>query len=180
MRGGKLVYTAPEPTSSRTAKSICVPTYEKPTEEKYCVLADLLIPGKGDPIEDGCIVVEGSIITFAGKATDMRAEDAELPKRHVKVMMPGMWDCHVHLMGLKTIDDSAFLEVAHSQALTGARIARDVMLLLNAGFTSVREMAGYGPQIAQGIKEGSVIGPNIYSSNKIIVSLTCIVTDAHV
>jgi hypothetical protein len=32
-------------------------------------------------------------------------------------------------------------------------------------------MAGYGLQIAQGIKEGSIVGPNIYSSNKIIVSL---------
>ena len=44
------------------------------------------------------------------------------------------------------------------------------MMLLNAGFTSVREMAGYGLQIKQAIEEGTIPGPNIYSSNKIIVS----------
>jgi imidazolonepropionase-like amidohydrolase len=102
--------------------------------------------------------------------------------------MPGMWDCHVHrkiyldrstgleadnmlVMGVQTIDINAIVSGAQNTALTGARIARDVALLLNAGVTSVREMAGYGLQIAQGIKEGSVVGPNIYSSNKIIVSL---------
>ena len=73
------------------------------------------------------------------------------------------------VMGVKTIDANEFVNGAHNQALTGARIARDVMLLLNAGFTSVREMAGYGLQIAEAIKEGSIVGPNIYSSNKIIV-----------
>ena len=73
-------------------------------------------------------------------------------------------------MGVKTIDINEFVSGAHNAALTGARIARDVALLLNAGFTSVREMAGYGLQIAEGIKEGSIVGPNIYSSNKIIVS----------
>lgn len=72
-------------------------------------------------------------------------------------------------MGVKTIDIREFVDGAHTQALVGARIAGDVALLLNAGFTSVREMAGYGLQIAQGIKEGTVIGPNIYSSNRIIV-----------
>ena len=74
-------------------------------------------------------------------------------------------------MGVKTIDANEFVSGAHNQALIGARIARDVMLLLNAGFTSVREMAGYGLQIAEAVKEGSIVGPNIYSSNKIIVRL---------
>ena len=77
-------------------------------------------------------------------------------------------------MGMQKIDDSAFMEMATSPALTGARIARDVMLLLNCGFTSVREMAGFGLQIGRGIEEGSVVGPNIYSCNKIIVSAASI------
>ena len=75
------------------------------------------------------------------------------------------------VMGVTKIDANQFVEGAQNQALTGARIAKDVALLLNAGFTSVREMAGYGLQIAQGIKEGSIVGPNIYSCNKIIVGV---------
>lgn len=73
-------------------------------------------------------------------------------------------------MGLQSMDNGEFITGAHNQALLGARIAKDVALLLNSGFTSVREMAGYGLQIAQGVKEGSIVGPNIYSSNNIIVS----------
>ena len=170
MRGHRLKASSSETDGAKDASTIRTSYREQVETEKYCVLADLLIPGKGDPIEHGCIIVEGSKITFAGKADEMESQDANFPKTRVKVLMPGMWDCHVHLMGLQKIDDSAFLDVAHSQALTGARIARDVMLLLNAGFTSVREMAGYGLQIHRGIKEGSIVGPNIYSSNKIIVS----------
>lgn len=175
MRGGKL-----------EVSNDGVPMRDSVKPDRYCLQADLLIPGRGDPIQDGCIVVEGSKITYAGKQDDLNVNDAKLPKTHVKVLMPGMWDCHVHrksamvqctsthandvvVMGVKTIDFKEFVDGVHNQALVGARIARDVALLLNAGFTSVREMAGYGLQIAQGIKEGSVIGPNIYSSNKIIV-----------
>lgn len=137
--------------------------------DKYCVLADLLIPGKGDPIQDGCVIVEGKKITYAGKASNSPSICKDLPTTRTKVLMPGMWDCHVHLMGLQKLDDGEFVKGAQQQALTGARGARDVMLLLNAGFTSVREMAGYGLQLDKAIQEGTIPGPKIYSSNKIIV-----------
>ncbi len=63
---------------------IPIPPTTKPA--KYCVLADLLIPGKGDPIKAGCLVVEGSKITFAGKASDLQLQGENLPKTHVKVI----------------------------------------------------------------------------------------------
>ena len=62
-----------------------IPFHNTTKPKKYCVLADLLIPGKGDPIKDGCLVVEGSKITFAGKASDLEVQDDDLPKTHVKV-----------------------------------------------------------------------------------------------
>ncbi|KAJ9626580.1 hypothetical protein H2203_004213 [Taxawa tesnikishii (nom. ined.)] len=179
-----------------------MPTREKPKEDSYCVTADLLIPGRGEPIKDGCIVVEGSKITHAGSAESILKYDrlAGLPKTHVEVLMPGMWDCHVHLMGkqklpspkppvtdpfvysqflgIHKISSAAIAASAQHQALSGARSARDVMLLLNAGFTSVREMAGYGIQLDQAIEEGSLVGPKIYSSN-CIISPTGGHADAH-
>jgi imidazolonepropionase-like amidohydrolase len=80
--------------------------------------------------------------------------------------MPGLWDCHIHLLGTTSFN---FLEVAttHS-AIAGARIARNVHDILMSGYTSVRELAGYGIEVAQAIKEGTLIGPNIYSAGAAI------------
>lgn len=141
---------------------------EEPKKVSFCVTADLLIPGKGDPIKDGCLVVDGKKITKVATASELAGEISRLPKYHVKVLMPGMWDCHVHLLGIHKVGGPAFVESQQNMALSGARNARDVMLLLDAGFTSVREMAGYGLQMDQAIEEGTLVGPKIYSSNCII------------
>ena len=80
--------------------------------------------------------------------------------------MPGMWDCHVHFMGSDktSIDEWAIVP----PALAGARSAKDVAATLNAGFTSVREMAGYGVELSKAIDEGWLLGPNTYSSISIL------------
>ena len=49
-------------------------------------------------------------------------------------------------------------------ALSGVRIARDIAALLNAGYTTVRDVGGYGAEIAKAVNEGWVPGPNIYSA----------------
>lgn len=137
-------------------------------EEAFVVTADLLIPGRGEPIKDAGIVVEGKTIKHAGRSDDLIRIFGHLKSTHVKVLMPGMWDCHVHLMGVHKVAGDAFIDAWKNPVLSGARSARDVMLLLDAGFTSVREMAGYGLQLDQAIQEGSLVGPKIYSSNCII------------
>ena len=55
-----------------------------------------------------------------------------------------------------------------SRALAGARGARDAAEVLNAGFTSVRELGGDGHDIDKAITEGYILGPKIYSSISII------------
>ena len=54
--------------------------------------------------------------------------------------------------------------VATNSALAGARCARYVVATLNAGYTSVRELAGYGLELSVAINDGWLPGPNIYSS----------------
>lgn len=108
---------------------------DKPNE--FCVIADLLIPGRGKPITNGCVIVKDSKITHVGPAKDAVTHYSELPTTHVKVLMPGMWDCHVHLVGIFKISSDAFATASQNGVLHGARTARDCMLLLNAGFTSV-------------------------------------------
>lgn len=141
---------------------------QPPKSERYIVTADLLIPGRGQPMKDCGVVVEGKTIKFVGSIINLATTYGQLPKTHVKILMPGMWDCHVHLMGIHKVAGDAFIDAWKNPVLSSARSARDVMLLLDAGFTSVREMAGYGLQLDQAIKEGSLVGPKIYSSNCII------------
>jgi len=124
--------------------------------------AKLLIPGRGQPIDDGTLLVEGSKITYAGPRKDVPLPFQALPATAVNVLMPGMWDCHLHYMGLDSYKFDEF--VLMPQALAGARLARDVAATLNSGFTSVRELAGYGVELAKAIDEGWLQGPTIYSS----------------
>lgn len=107
-----------------------------PTE--FCITTDLLIPGRGKPIPSACLIVKDTKITHVGPASDVLTHYSHLPKTHVKVLMPGMWDCHVHLVGIHKIASDAFVQMNQSPILAGARCARDCMLLLDAGFTSVR------------------------------------------
>ncbi|KAI4167129.1 MAG: hypothetical protein LQ343_007456 [Gyalolechia ehrenbergii] len=137
--------------------------------------ADVLIPGRGQPIQNASIVATEGKITYVGKTS------ALIPDRHlsvvkVPVLMPGLWDSHVHFMGTDktSVDDMA----ATSPALAGARSARDIAATLNAGFTSVREMAGYGTELSEAVDEGWLSGPHIYSAVSIL-SQTAGHGDAH-
>ena len=140
----------------------------EPKKESFIVESDLLVPGRGDPIRNGSIVVEGSKIKKVGTTDDLAQEFSHLPKYKVKILMPGMWDCHIHFIGVQKVAWDAILESTLKPALVGARSAPDLIRLLDAGFTSVREMAGYGIDLDQAIEEGSLVGPKIYSSHAII------------
>lgn len=80
----------------------------------------------------------------------------------VKLTFHVLMSVQVHYMGMA----QPILDVVGttSMALAGARSARDIAATLNAGFTSVREMAGYGAELSKAINEGWLAGPNIYSS----------------
>lgn len=139
------------------------------------VNADLLIPGRGEPIQNASIVVQNGKITYVGKNPNLNSNRC-LSVIKVPVLMPGLWDSHVHFMGTnKTgVDDMA----TTSPALAGARGARDIAATLNAGYTSVREMAGYGVELSKVVNEGWLSGPHIYSSVSIL-SQTAGHGDAH-
>jgi imidazolonepropionase-like amidohydrolase len=168
MRGSPFVADNMVPTQSLPIRLRPWELDEPAKKDTFVVESDLLIPGKGDPIKNGSIVVEGNKIKKVGTSSSLATEYSHLPKYHVKVLMPGMWDCHIHFIGVQRVAWDAILESATKMALVGARTAPDLARLLDAGFTSVREMAGFGIQLDQAIEEGSIVGPKIYSSNSII------------
>jgi imidazolonepropionase-like amidohydrolase len=58
------------------------------------------------------------------------------------------------------------------------RVTVDARRALEAGFTSVREMGGLGVFLDQSIREGAVVGPNVYGSGSML-SMTAGHGDSH-
>jgi imidazolonepropionase-like amidohydrolase len=136
----------------------------KPEMDTHGIKAELLIPGRGDPIKNGVTVIEGKKIAYVGTEKSLPDKYKSIDMAYVPVLMPGLWDCHVHFFGFGneySLDAAARVPLV----LAGARGARDVLVTLRAGFTSVRELAGYGIDLSKAIAEGSLVGPNIYSSS---------------
>ena len=62
--------------------------------------ADLLIPGRGEPIKHGAVVLREEKIDWVGIQSEMPAKYKALDFTHVHVLMPGLWDCHGRFLKL--------------------------------------------------------------------------------
>src|SRR5215471_10891722 len=107
--------------------------------------ASLLIPGRGEPVRDGVVLLDGERITYAGPAAGAPGTPGVTPVT-VAAVMPGLWDCHGHFLGSRTFD-LATLPMEHA-AQRGARTTADLRAALDAGVTSVREVGGLGVYLA--------------------------------
>ena len=125
--------------------------------------AGQLIPGRGEPIDDGAVVVDNGTITYAGPAAG--APPADLAVR-VPTLLPGLWECHGHFTGMAVPD--IVHEIIEPLAARAARATADVTATLMGGVTSVREVGGLGLEIRRVVDEGTVTGPSIYSAGSIL------------
>jgi imidazolonepropionase-like amidohydrolase len=126
--------------------------------------ADLLIPGRGQPVRDGAVLLDGGRIAYAGPRAQAPASSG--PSTKVRTVMPGLWDCHAHLMGVRSLDLER--EMRASTALAVARATKDAEAILAAGFTSIREVGGWGVYLTHAVAEGTLNGPNIYAAGSIL------------
>ena len=123
-----------------------------------------LIPGRGEVIDNGVVVIDDAI-TYAGPAIGA----PETPAADVvttETVMPGMWECHGHFMGIYGANIEEMI-TARPQ-LAAMRTTADAGRALDAGFTSIREMGGMGTFLGRAIEEGQVVGPNIYASGSML------------
>ena len=127
--------------------------------------ADLLVPGRGEPVSDAVVVLDGDRIGYAGPAAG--APETPHAARHRAVaVLPGLWDCHGHFMGTRTLDLGRL--PLEPLTLRAARCARDLRNALDAGVTSVREVGGLGVELARAVAEGVLDGPAIYAAGAIL------------
>jgi imidazolonepropionase-like amidohydrolase len=127
--------------------------------------AGLLVPGTGEPIHDGVVAWDGPTITYAGPAAGAPPA-GQASSTRAGAVLPGLWDCHGHLLGIRTLDLGRLpLEPV---ALRAARCAADLRAALDAGVTSVREVGGLGVHLARAVAEGTVEGPAIYAAGAVL------------
>ena len=128
-----------------------------------------LIDGTGAPVvEDGMVAVEDGRIAFVGRKEEGYPvhPDAEVYAYPTHYLMPGLIESHSHLAGYgsgNTLDwviDP--IEVKICQAV------HDLHALLMAGYTSVRDMGGYGCNLRRAMQKGLIHGPRIFSAGAAI------------
>jgi imidazolonepropionase-like amidohydrolase len=129
------------------------------------IQADLLIPGRGEPVRDAVVILDDLTISYAGPAAGA-PETPGATTVQAQTVMPGLWDCHGHLMGLRSLDFTHLpLERVEVRA---ARITADLRAALDAGVTTIREVGGLGVYITRAIEEGTVTGPSVYAAGAIL------------
>ncbi|EGO59155.1 hypothetical protein NEUTE1DRAFT_99338 [Neurospora tetrasperma FGSC 2508] len=137
----------------------------------YGILADVLIPGRGEPLKNGALVVKDSVIEWVGPSNDIPSEYSSIRFSRVPVLMPGMWDVHTHFEGVGVamgIRDSMKPFLPGTATLIGAVIVDDMRRTLMAGFTSIRELGGYAGDVAPAIDMGAIVGPHVYAAISIL------------
>ncbi len=126
--------------------------------------ADLLIPGRGEPVENGSVVLDGPTITYTGSTASAPSADGDPVE--VPVVLPGLWETHAHFLGTQTADlaEAVRVPIARLAALA----ARDAEATLLGGVTSVREVGGFGVDLAPAIDGGQLPGPTIYGAGAVL------------
>lgn len=127
--------------------------------------AGLLIPGRGEPIENGVVVLEGGTIAYAGPG-DQAPGTPDAATTVVPVVMPGLWEAHGHFVGIDKPD--IMEQMTEPVARQAARATGDLHRTLMGGVTSVREVGGHGLDIQPAIASGAVVGPTVYGAGRIL------------
>lgn len=132
------------------------------------IYANIIDATGRDIIENGMIVVEDTKISYVGEKNEKYplAPDAVTYNCEDYYVMPGMIESHSHLAGYGSGDTLDW--VTRNTVEKVCQAVYDLNALLQAGFTSVRDMAGLGCSLKKAMNKGLIHGPRIMSSNAAI------------
>ncbi len=122
----------------------------------------LMDPNRDDLMEGFEVLVENDRIKEVSDRP-ITAQSATRIDLSGKTLMPGLIDCHVHVVA--ALVDIAANAMAPS-SLAAARAARILRTLLMRGFTTVRDAGGADHGLVRAIDEGLIDGPRLVISGK--------------
>ncbi|KAK3707842.1 hypothetical protein LTR37_011844 [Vermiconidia calcicola] len=131
------------------------------------IIASLLIPGSGKPVEDQAILCDKASgkIVYVGHPSNIPSKYHNVHLEPIPVVTPGTWECHSHFMGAspdKPIDSENLCMT--NPTVAGARNVRAIINTLYAGFTSAVDLGGYATELQTVIEEGLILGPTLYGA----------------
>ena len=113
-------------------------------------------------LEDQDVVVEGNLIKDV-TAERVSASGATVIDLAGKTLMPGLIDCHVHVIAaLANLTANAELP----NTLVSLRSAKIMHAMLMRGFTTVRDLGGADIGLKMAIEEGTIVGPRLIICGK--------------
>jgi len=153
----------------------------KPASSVLVKAGKLLDVRKGGYIEGGAIWIEGDRIREVGRLAEVREHaphDAKVIDLSRATVLPGLIDCHTHLMArFAGTEDGYLLGLAtKSQAFRALEGAADARVTLYAGFTTVRDVENEGSGYADvalrdAIDQGLVEGPRMQVATRAIAAV---------
>ena len=119
----------------------------------------VVFDGTGAPPSHADVVMEGGRIVDVGPRLD--GDEAIEVAGHG--LLPGLFDCHIHLLG--RYEDFDELEVMHRPFPYGFyRVPETLAWILALGITTVRDAAGADAGLKRAVADGTVIGPRMQIS----------------
>ena len=131
------------------------------------ILADRLIDGNGGPpLQRGAVLLEGDVVKAVGtEEAVVPPEGAEVREFRYdgKTVLPGLIDCHVHLIGLGDGRAGDELTLLPDEVLT-LQAARNARAHLYSGTTTVRDLGAKNKttlMLRQAMEMGITPGPRL-------------------
>src|SRR5256885_4400128 len=126
--------------------------------------ANLLEP-KADSLQGGVsVIVEGESIREVS-ASPIKAGNADVIDCKGRTLMPGLIDCHVHVM-LSEVN-IRYLEAIPLTMMT-VRAAALMRAMIDRGFTTVRDTGGADWGMRDGVAQGLLPGPRMFIAGRAI------------
>jgi len=131
----------------------------------------------GSIVHDPVILIQDEKITAAGPSLKIPA-GAEVMDLGDAMLLPGLIDCHTHLMARMSDDPQGYglSLLTKSQAFRALEGAADARVTLRAGFTAVRDVESEGSGYADvalrdAINQGLVEGPRMQVATRGIAAV---------
>ncbi|WP_228022468.1 metal-dependent hydrolase family protein [Streptomyces acidicola] len=132
-----------------------------------------LIDGTGaGPVDDAVVTIDAQgTITYAGPAATAPAADEDAAGTRVvdaggRTVLPGFFDCHVHLAYAQGSPPSRRAEL-DPVLVTLDTVAR-LRQTLDAGITTARDLGGLSAGFRTAVESGRVVGPRLHTAVRII------------